>query len=304
MQCMQWPLISASMIIGPSVPSSSSRGGKRISVLGEKLYVIFCLTTRSQGMLSSDHHNCLLIQSKGHRTIPSRFLSTRLKFVVDEQAALLKVREKEIENLKAQRSLREAEATKAICLRAQASELETVKRTLWYETNALKERNAIFKKERDALDVKLEKFQDDQMKIVNDNFDNLHAEFVEMTLHLEEHSTPTFLLPSLAQLVVVLVTILLEGCVGRGPTSVLWKWLFSSPNRIPQGGRGLARSGLFMIAHDEYFRRTQLYSGLTDGANLLVQKNYGLEERTLWGVRVSLFIEERTLWGVRVSLFI
>ncbi|GJV82092.1 hypothetical protein Tco_1517962 [Tanacetum coccineum] len=36
------------MIIGPSVPSSSSRGGKRISVLGEKLCVIFCLATLSQ----------------------------------------------------------------------------------------------------------------------------------------------------------------------------------------------------------------------------------------------------------------
>ncbi|GJR45817.1 hypothetical protein Tco_1313920 [Tanacetum coccineum] len=30
MRCMQWPHISASMIIGPSVPSSSPRGGKRI----------------------------------------------------------------------------------------------------------------------------------------------------------------------------------------------------------------------------------------------------------------------------------
>ncbi|GJV37379.1 hypothetical protein Tco_1409856 [Tanacetum coccineum] len=49
MRCMQWPPISDSMIIGPSVPSSSSRGGKRISVLGEKLCVIFCLATLSQG---------------------------------------------------------------------------------------------------------------------------------------------------------------------------------------------------------------------------------------------------------------
>nr|GEX84731.1 nonaspanin [Tanacetum cinerariifolium] len=49
MRCMQWPLIFASMIIGPSVPSSSSRGRKRISVLGEKLCVILCLDTLSQG---------------------------------------------------------------------------------------------------------------------------------------------------------------------------------------------------------------------------------------------------------------
>nr|GEV68449.1 hypothetical protein [Tanacetum cinerariifolium] len=32
MRCMQWPPNSASMIIGPSVPSFSSRGGKRISM--------------------------------------------------------------------------------------------------------------------------------------------------------------------------------------------------------------------------------------------------------------------------------
>nr|GEW55907.1 class II heat shock protein [Tanacetum cinerariifolium] len=70
------------------------------------------------------------------------------------------------------------------------------------------------------------------------------------------------------QLVVVLVTILPEDCVGRGATLVLRNWLFSSPDRIPHGRRGLARSGLFRIAHGEYFCRTRLYSGPTDGANL------------------------------------
>ncbi|GJX26246.1 hypothetical protein Tco_0232542 [Tanacetum coccineum] len=49
MRCMQWPPISASMIIGHYVPSYSSRGGKRISVLGEKLCAIFFLATLSQG---------------------------------------------------------------------------------------------------------------------------------------------------------------------------------------------------------------------------------------------------------------
>ncbi|GKE27180.1 hypothetical protein Tco_1442564, partial [Tanacetum coccineum] len=74
------------------------------------------------------------------------------------------------------------------------------------------------------------------------------------------------------QLVVVLVVILSEGCVKREPTSVLQNWLFSSPNHVPHSGRGLARSGLFRIALGEYFRRTQLYPGPTDGVNLLVQK--------------------------------
>nr|GEW96556.1 hypothetical protein [Tanacetum cinerariifolium] len=79
----------------------------------------------------------------------------RLKSVVDEQDELLKVREKEIENLKAQLSLREAEATKALRLRAQASEHETCERPLQDETNALKKRNVILEKKRDALDVKV-----------------------------------------------------------------------------------------------------------------------------------------------------
>nr|GEW02414.1 hypothetical protein [Tanacetum cinerariifolium] len=51
------------------------------------------------------------------------------------------------------------------------------------------------------------------------------------------------------QLVIVLVIILSKDCVGRGPTSVLWGWFFSSPDRISHSGRGLARNGLFMIAH-------------------------------------------------------
>nr|GEY89331.1 hypothetical protein [Tanacetum cinerariifolium] len=43
---------------------------------------------------------------------------------------------------------------------------------------------------------------------------------------------------------------------------------FSSSYLIPHGGRRLARSGLFMVTHGEYFCRTQLYSYPTNGANL------------------------------------
>ncbi|GKA65502.1 hypothetical protein Tco_0765209 [Tanacetum coccineum] len=49
MRCIQWPPFSASIIIRPSIPSSSPRGGKEISGLGEKLYEILCLATLSQG---------------------------------------------------------------------------------------------------------------------------------------------------------------------------------------------------------------------------------------------------------------
>ncbi|GKA88542.1 hypothetical protein Tco_0810306 [Tanacetum coccineum] len=60
------------------------------------------------------------------------------------------------------------------------------------------------------------------------------------------------------QLIVIFVAIFPEGCVGRGPTSVLRSWIFSSPNRVPHGRRGLVMSGLFMIAH-----------GLPSGLSLL-----------------------------------
>nr|GFB31378.1 hypothetical protein [Tanacetum cinerariifolium] len=158
----------------------------------------------------------------------------RLKSVVERQGELLTVSEKEIENLKAQLLLREAEAAEAIRLCVEASNFEAVEKSFRDETNSLRERNAILEKEQNALDVKvteletssagkepertglnapitsvksrndslvdrvheleisssrlqekvivyqncmeqLEKFQDDQMKVVNDKFDKLAA---------------------------------------------------------------------------------------------------------------------------------
>ncbi|GJY86228.1 hypothetical protein Tco_0500254 [Tanacetum coccineum] len=149
----------------------------------------------------------------------------RLKFAVEEKDVLLKARDEEIENLKAQMLLKEAEAAEAIRLRAKASTFETVEKSLRDEVNALKERNAILEKERNALDMKatgleasamdkeqvsavelqerlssyenlterLEEFQDAQLKIVNDKYDKLYADFVEMALHLEERFYPHIL---------------------------------------------------------------------------------------------------------------
>ncbi|GJZ45261.1 hypothetical protein Tco_0592857 [Tanacetum coccineum] len=48
-RCTKCPPISASMIIGPSVPSSSPKDGKEITVSEEKLWVILCLATLSHG---------------------------------------------------------------------------------------------------------------------------------------------------------------------------------------------------------------------------------------------------------------
>ncbi|GJT19890.1 hypothetical protein Tco_0878596 [Tanacetum coccineum] len=168
------------------------------------------------------------------------------------EAELLKVREGETEDLKARLSLKEAEAAEAIRLRAEASNFETVEKSLQDETNALKERNVILEKLRNDLDGKvpeletsaagkereltdlnslvtsvksqndnlvdqvlelelsssglqekvtvyencmeqLEKFQDDRMKVVNDKFDKMYTDFVEMALHLEEKFYPHLL---------------------------------------------------------------------------------------------------------------
>nr|GEU32154.1 hypothetical protein [Tanacetum cinerariifolium] len=149
----------------------------------------------------------------------------RLKSVAERQVELLKVKERGIENLKAQLLLREAEAAKAIRLYAQASNFDVVEKSIRDEMDALNERNAILEKERNALDLKvtkleastvneleissselqekvtvyesfmdqLEKFQDDRMKVVNDKFDKLYTDFVEMALHLEEKFYPHLL---------------------------------------------------------------------------------------------------------------
>nr|GEV24378.1 hypothetical protein [Tanacetum cinerariifolium] len=79
----------------------------------------------------------------------------RLKSVVERLGELLTVGEEEIKNLKAQLLLREAEASKAIRLHAEASNFEAVKKSLRDETNALRGHNAILEKERNALDGKV-----------------------------------------------------------------------------------------------------------------------------------------------------
>ncbi|GJW06595.1 hypothetical protein Tco_1569018 [Tanacetum coccineum] len=115
--------------------------------------------------------------------------------------------------------LKEAEAAEAIRLRAKVSNFKTLEKSLRDEVNALNERNTILEKERNTLDVKsqhdnlgdpvhelqvssskiqeklsnyenltkrLEEFQDAHLKVVNDKFNKLYADFVEMALHLEE----------------------------------------------------------------------------------------------------------------------
>nr|GFA88182.1 hypothetical protein [Tanacetum cinerariifolium] len=102
----------------------------------------------------------------------------RLKSVVERQAKLLKVKEGEIENLKAQLLLWEAKAAKAIHLHAEASNFEVDKKSLRVYENYM---------------YQLEKFEDDQMKVVDDKFNKLYTDFVEMALHLKEKFYPHLL---------------------------------------------------------------------------------------------------------------
>nr|GEW15641.1 hypothetical protein [Tanacetum cinerariifolium] len=111
-----------------------------------------------------------------------------------------KAKDEEIKNLKAQRLLKEAEAAKVIHLGAEASNIKDVEKSLWDEVNALNGRNTILEKERNSLDVKVMDMKatvDAQLKVVNDKFDKLYTDFVEMTLYLEERFYP-YLLTTIA----------------------------------------------------------------------------------------------------------
>ncbi|GKA20395.1 hypothetical protein Tco_0700384 [Tanacetum coccineum] len=175
-----------------------------------------------------------------------------LKSVVDDQAEVLKVKEEEVKDLKAQLLLKEAEAAEAIRLRAKAFKFETAEKSLQDEIMSLKERNAALEKEKGELGVRvvdlsasvkvreqevvaldvvvttvklqndrlvdqvheletssaglrekvavykncmsqLENFQDERMKEVNDKFDKLDVDVIEMALHLEERFYPHLL---------------------------------------------------------------------------------------------------------------
>ncbi|GKC95000.1 hypothetical protein Tco_1160442 [Tanacetum coccineum] len=145
----------------------------------------------------------------------------RLKFVVDEQREVLKAREREIEDLRAHMLLKEAEAAEAIHLHKEKSELD-VKVTDLAASMKVREQEVAdldaqvtaIKLQSDNLTDRvhqletsftglqekvtvyedcisqLEKFQDEWMRVLNEKFNKLYTEFVEMALHLEEKLYP------------------------------------------------------------------------------------------------------------------
>ncbi|GKC59214.1 hypothetical protein Tco_1086812, partial [Tanacetum coccineum] len=146
----------------------------------------------------------------------------KLKSVAEERDILLKARDKEIESLKAQLLMKEAEAAEAICLRAEAAKFESTEKSLRDEVreqevadldaqvtatksqsddlagqvHELEASSVEFQEKvttyEDFID-QIEKFQDEQMAIVHNKFNKLDADFIETCLHLDEIFYPHLL---------------------------------------------------------------------------------------------------------------
>ncbi|GJR64575.1 hypothetical protein Tco_0010640 [Tanacetum coccineum] len=143
----------------------------------------------------------------------------KLRAVVEEKDILLKAKGEEVDSLKAQLLVKEAEAAEAIRLRAETSKFEAVEKSLRDEVESLKERNITLEREKSVLDVKVsdlaatvkvreqeaadsdamvtaeqfEEFQDVQMRMVGDKLAKLEVDLSEMTLHFEEKFYPHLL---------------------------------------------------------------------------------------------------------------
>ncbi|GJY06746.1 gypsy type transposase [Tanacetum coccineum] len=79
----------------------------------------------------------------------------RLNSVVEEKNSLLKTRDEEVKSLKTRLLVKEAEAAKAVHLRAEASKFEVVEEFLHDEVKVLKEQNATLEQEKTDLSVKV-----------------------------------------------------------------------------------------------------------------------------------------------------
>ncbi|GKB22372.1 hypothetical protein Tco_0861773 [Tanacetum coccineum] len=79
----------------------------------------------------------------------------KLRAVVEEKDILLKAKGEEVNSLKAQLLVKEAEAAEAIRLRIEASKFEVVKKSLHDEVESLKECNTTLEKEKSVLDVRV-----------------------------------------------------------------------------------------------------------------------------------------------------
>ncbi|GJS66609.1 hypothetical protein Tco_0681173 [Tanacetum coccineum] len=151
----------------------------------------------------------------------------RLESECEKQADLLKVRDEEVENLKARLLLKETKAAEAARLRVQVDVAEATEKMHVDEIDALKQRNEVLENEKDSLDRKVADLQslvstkDLELKDLNvalsslrsqkdslvdqvhalettcsglrDQVAKLDADLLEMALHLEEKFYPHLL---------------------------------------------------------------------------------------------------------------
>nr|GEW68970.1 zinc finger, CCHC-type [Tanacetum cinerariifolium] len=120
----------------------------------KELFIEFRVGTARQACLSAKvrMHTEFCLSERG-----------RFESELEKQTDLLKTKDKEVEYLKAQLFLKEAEAAEAIRLCAEASNFEAMERSLRDELSILNERNAILEKERNALDWKATDLEDSVM---------------------------------------------------------------------------------------------------------------------------------------------
>nr|GEV00588.1 transposase (putative), gypsy type [Tanacetum cinerariifolium] len=143
-------VISKEKLVGPFVfgANSSSAGGSHPIPDG------FFDGTGSDFLIGGIHTMSLSaeVRMRAEYNIREKM---RLKSVVTEQTALLKFKEKEIRDLRAQLLGKEAEAVEAIFLYAKASQFEVVEKSLRDEVQTLADRKTILWKKKSELDVKV-----------------------------------------------------------------------------------------------------------------------------------------------------
>nr|GEV71381.1 ribosomal protein L5, mitochondrial [Tanacetum cinerariifolium] len=79
----------------------------------------------------------------------------KLRVVIDEQAELLKIKDGEIDSLKSQLLLKEAEAAEAIRLRSKVFKFESVEQSLMGEVGFLRDQNIALERGKNELNVKV-----------------------------------------------------------------------------------------------------------------------------------------------------
>ncbi|GJX83442.1 gypsy type transposase [Tanacetum coccineum] len=116
----------------------------------EELFTEFSVGTARQACLSAE------VRMRTEYCLSER---RRLESECEKQAILLKSRDEEVENIKAQLLLKEAEAAEAIRLRTQVSAFEAGEKVHVDELNTLKQKNVALEDEKSSLNGKVAELQ-------------------------------------------------------------------------------------------------------------------------------------------------